>query len=317
MINNHALPGLIPNDLELLHHFNSHTLGTLGSLSVQKVISSCLPTALQFDFLKHAILALAASHLMYLSEREDLSMNRHLDRALLTFRQRLSSPVLMSQVDAILTSCVLLNTIAFSRGRSSSSDSWLFTETAEIQWLTAQMGLKSIMSNMRHMLKGTSWSTVYIKEASHPSFGARPSFDDDNLVFEDIPGDFRTLFGIDRDSDSNCNIYYSALQSLLPLLSLDPLDISLTALMAVVHRFRPGFYELIQSRDLRALLLLAYWLGLMCQVPLWWVSGRAESECIACCKYLDTRGDDRIRGLLAFPTECCNYNSMGKREDIV
>lgn len=117
----YGLPGLGSVDMELLNHFHCHTLCTLGSSSVQEVIESCLPTAIDCDFLRHAILGLAASHLMFLADHPDSRMHHHIDRALRTFRQRLSSPIPSYQVDAILTSCVLLNTMAFSTSDHRSS----------------------------------------------------------------------------------------------------------------------------------------------------------------------------------------------------
>ena len=119
----HGVPCLQSGEIELPHHFHHQTLDTLGSLSVQEVIASSLAAALGFNFLKYAMFNLASSHLSFLSEqhRHDLSMNHDLERALLTFRQRLSSPITPSQIDAVLTSCVLLNTIAFSKSHHSDS----------------------------------------------------------------------------------------------------------------------------------------------------------------------------------------------------
>ena len=310
----HGLPGLKSNEIELLHHFHSQTLGTLGSSSVQEVITGCLAAALDIDFLKHAIFALAASHSMFLLERHDLSMNHHLDRALSTFRQRLSFPVTAIQVDAVLTCCVLLNTIAFCNDRHRPPGCWLFTGSVDLQWLTVQIGLKGILSNLRHILKESSWAVMYTKDANFLRGEKGASFDDDYLGPEAIPEDLKNLFGIKHDSSLCSNPYYSTLRSMVPLLADYPHSTSLTLLMAVAHRFKPDFHQLILSRDLRALLLLAYWLGLMCSVHLWWVSSRARSECVACCKYLYVSGDDTIRGLLAFPAKCCDYQ-LGQMEE--
>lgn len=303
----HGLPGMEIGERELLDHFYSHTLCTLGSSSVQEVIGSCLAAAVHFDFLRHAVLGVAASHLVFLAERRDLSMHYHFDRALLTFRQRLSFPITSCHVDAILTSCVLLNTIAFSTSNDRSRKASFLTGTGDFQWLTIQIGLKTIMSNIRGLLKGTSWVTVYKQDANSFQGDNRAPFDDDNLMIGDLPEDLRNLYGFSEGSACRQNPYYPVLRSLIPLMTLDPLDISLTQLMAVLHRFKPEFYGLVRSRDLRALLLLAHWLGLMCKVNLWWVSSRARSECAACCKYLDSSGDEAIRGFLWLPAASCGY----------
>ena len=308
VVTHHGLPTLKPDEIELLHHFQSQTLGTIGSLSVQEVVTGCLAAAFEFDFLRYTIFALAASHLMFLSEHHNMSREHHLQRALHTFRQRLSSPISAAHVDAVLTSCVLLDTVAFSKDSHEPSDSWLFTDSSNLQWLTVQMGIRTIMSNIRHLLMESSWTAVYKKDAAYLCGKTSASFDDDYLGSENIPENLEYYFTI-KSRPSFCNNpYYSILRSLLPLLVKNSLDNSLTHLMAVAHRFIPEFYRSIKSKDLRALLLLAYWLGLMCNVHLWWISSRATSECYACCRYIEMRGDDIICGLLSFPARCCGYN---------
>ncbi|KAL8957426.1 MAG: hypothetical protein Q9193_005297 [Seirophora villosa] len=316
IVSYNGLHGLESDETELFHHFSTQTLATLGSLSVQEVIASCLAAALDLDFLKHAMCSLSASHMMYLSARQDLSSRFHLDKALHAFRQRLSSPVTATQVDAVLTSCVLLNMIAFSNGDHRPQKSWLSTGTADLEWLTVQVGLRSIMSDIRHILNESSWATVYTKGAHEFRGTFRAKFDEAILGFQDVPEDLKNIFGIEQDSNPMNNVYYTTLQALVPLLTTNHTTKSLTQLMTVVHRFTPQFYRRLLDRDVRALLLLAYWLGLMCEVHLWWISSRAKSECFACCRYLDMNGNDTIRGLLPFPAQLCGYRIGNKEEDL-
>lgn len=306
-----SLPGLKSDECQLFHHFNSWTLATVGSSIVQEVVTSCLPAALHLDFLKHTICSLAASHKVSLLGCEDRTSTYHLGKSLLAFRQRLSAPITATQVDAVLTSCVLLNMIAFSNGHITPQDSWLFADTADLQWLTMQAGIRSIMPNVRHLLGESSWATVYAKDAHEFRGVFRVSFDDDILGLQDVPENLKTFFFLEPDSSSIDNAYYTTLHALVPLLTLDPGGKSLTQLMTVVHRFTPRFYQLLRMKDVRALLLLAYWLGLMCEVHLWWASNRARSECFACCRYLDMNGDDAVRDLLSFPAKRCGYE-IGK-----
>ncbi|KAL8650332.1 MAG: hypothetical protein Q9210_003883 [Variospora velana] len=170
------------------------------------------------------------------------------------------------------------------------------------------------MSDVRHVLKESSWATVYTKDAHEFRGTFRASFDEDILGFEDVPEDLKKFFGIEQHSTPKNNAYYTTLHILVPLLTTNRTEKSLTRLMTVVHRFTPDFYQLLRMRDERALLLLAYWLGLMSEVHLWWISNRAQSECFACCRYLDANGDDTIRALLPFPAKQCGYQ-IGKKEE--
>lgn len=169
------------------------------------------------------------------------------------------------------------------------------------------------MLDIRGLLEGTLWATVYKKEYGCFQGDGRAPFDDDWIVPPNIPEDVKTLYNINDDSTLRQNPYYLVLRSLVPLLILETVNTSLTRLMTVVHRFKPEFYKLLRCKDLRALLLLAQWLGLMCKVNVWWISSRARSECVACCKYLDASGGETIRRLLSLPAACCGYQ-MGQTE---
>ncbi|KAL8969479.1 MAG: hypothetical protein Q9197_004318 [Variospora fuerteventurae] len=206
--------------------------------------------------------------------------------------------------------------IAFSNGHHRPENSWLFTSTSDLQWLTVQVGLRAIMSDVRHMLKESSWATVYTKDAHEFRGTFRASFDEDILGFEDVPPDLKKVFGIEQHSTPKNNAYYATIHTLVPLLTTNRTQKSLTRLMMVVHRFTPDLYQLLRMRDERALLLLAYWLGLMSEVHLWWISNRAQSECFACCRYLDANGDDTIRALLPFPANQCGYQIGMKEEEL-
>lgn len=303
----HGLTGLRPGEVELLQHFHLHTIGTLGSPSVQEAVSGCLAAAVDLGFLRHTIFALSKSHLMVLSERNDFAMNYHFDKALSTFRNRLSSPVEAAHVDAVITTCVLLNTIAFAKDPQTSSESWLITDEGDLQWLTLHIGLRRIMFDIGQKLKESSWRMVYAKEATQFWGKARTPFGNSRSECEEIPKDLQDFFRTGYRSRKYNTSYQSTLQSLVPLLALEPSTISLTQLMAIAHRWDQSFYQSVQAKDLHALLLLSYWLGLLCEVNVWWVSSRAVSECFACCEYLDARGDHSTRELLGFPAQRCNY----------
>ena len=194
VVTHHGLPTLKSDEIELLHHFRTQTLGTIGSLSVQEVVTGCLTAAFEFDFLRYTIFALAASHLIFLSKQHNMSWEYYLQRALHNFRHRLSSPISVAHVDAVLTSCVLLDTVAFSKGSHEPSDSWLFTDSSNLQWLTIQMGIRTIMSNTRHLLRESSWVAVYMKDVECFCGKTSALFDVNYLGPENIPENLKTYF---------------------------------------------------------------------------------------------------------------------------
>ncbi|KMP03350.1 hypothetical protein CIHG_02714 [Coccidioides immitis H538.4] len=98
---------------------------------------------------------------------------------------------------------------------------------------------------------------------------------------EDIPPAFRDLCGIGQTSDSSNNPYYLPLPTLFVLMRLEPSAANLSKLVIFVGQMLTGYRSLIQKKDPRALLILAYWFGLMCSVDQWWIQDRVRSECRA------------------------------------
>ena len=74
-------------------------------------------------------------------------------------------------------------------------------------------------------------------------------------------------------------------------------------------RLECDFLALCRKRDVRALIILVQWMGLMCAVAEWqpWIEGRIRAECIAICMFLEHSTDPMILRLLKFPAEACGY----------
>lgn len=73
-------------------------------------------------------------------------------------------------------------------------------------------------------------------------------------------------------------------------------------------RLLPDFVNLLAAKEPRALLIMSYWLALMCtSVDEWWVGPRVTLECRAISMYLEACGDRRIIELLDFPARSCGY----------
>lgn len=160
---------------------------------MQDAIVGCLSVALEYDFLKHAVPTLATLFMMFLSERYDAKINEHFNKALLAFRQQLSSPIATTQIDAVLTNSVLLNTIAFFKGHHCSSTSWLYTDTVDLHWLSVHICIRATMSDIRNVLKQSPWAVVYTKEARSFCGKCRAPCEDESFGCEEIPENSRFL----------------------------------------------------------------------------------------------------------------------------
>ena len=63
----------------------------------------------------------------------------------------------------------------------------------------------------------------------------------------------------------------------------------IVAFWKFVCHIRPGFKRLLAAREERALLVLAWWYGKLCQVKDWWLLRRARVEGRAICVFLEGR----------------------------
>jgi hypothetical protein len=133
------------------------------------------------------------------------------------------------------------------------------------------------------------------------------------------------------------NPYSTALRLLSPLFKIDCTRANIIRHIAFITAVPADFISLLQSRDPRALLILACWYGLILRTSdSWWLVRRARVECGAICVYLDRWADgrgvgvdggqvdverrerDKVRELMAFPAEMCGYRTWGgkRREGI-
>ena len=298
------------SDNFLIHHFYSHTLSTLGSPIVQLVVEDSMATVHEVDHLKHALLAVSAAHISSLLGAHSRKKDEyyHTQKAIVAFREQIGQPIIPSRTDPLLLTSVLLNTKAFWSEPYDPSKSWLFSAQPDLQWLTIQAGFKSLLGEFRRFLGQSLFARAYKTGSGAISRDHPTPLSDTESGSIDIPAYFLEVFAIKEDSTPQNNPYLAPIEFLLPQLGTDSSQVHPAKVMAFTHRIGPDFYCLMKAKDLRALLILAYWTGLLCRVDLWWIHNRARSECVALCTYLEVYGDARIRRLLQYPAKCCGYS---------
>jgi hypothetical protein len=117
-----------------------------------------------------------------------------------------------------------------------------------------------------------------------------------------IPSAFIPLCGLDDSSTTKNNPYHTTMHDLAPLLHIKCVQSTLPKFFSFVSYMQPEFRMLLEQKDSRALLLLAYWYAKICHSQ-WWVARRALLECHATCLYLEKHhaGETAIQKLLQFP----------------
>jgi hypothetical protein len=120
---------------------------------------------------------------------------------------------------------------------------------------------------------------------------------------EALPSGFIDLYAFDAMSTNDNNPYYGVASALAHVLGSDRIQLIILNFLYFIYGMRPDYKRLLEQKDPRALLLLAYWYAKVCQYQLWWAWRRASLECQAICMYLESyhRRDTDILTLLQFP----------------
>ena len=99
------------------------------------------------------------------------------------------------------------------------------------------------------------------------------------------------------------NPYYTTIHHVVPLVGTECTQTNVIPFLSFVGHMSARFRRLLEGKDARALLLLAYWYAEV--HTLWWIKRRAVLECQAICFYLERyhADDEGIMDLLRFPKE--------------
>jgi len=106
-----------------------------------------------------------------------------------------------------------------------------------------------------------------------------------------IPAKLRTLCNVDAASNARNNAYDGVVRALLRLWDLECNGTTILTFYVFTQTMTPECIQLLEGRDPRALLLLAYWFGMVCEWK-WWLAQRARVEGRAICLWLERRLDD-------------------------
>jgi len=301
---------LTGTDAELWYHFTTCTWATLTDPCVNAVVKQSLGLAFRYEHLKHAALALAATHQRFLraNELSDSLVEQHLCKAITLFRSQLTTPPSSSTMDAVLLTSQILSTQNFFLHRLEPSGSWSPKRSDGLTWLTFLIGWRTLL------LQHRSWlSTSILAKTAQQFPSSRQALLQsmsrlEKGMIDTIPIEWRIAFGISEEEEElDSNPYGKVLYDLAALVAREDRTRPLTHVMTFAYRLDPKLLTLLHERDPSAICIIAIWLGCLCQVDLWWVTRRARLECYAACEYLETCASDMQRLLLDSTARACGY----------
>lgn len=249
----------------------------------------------------HALIAASITHLSEVvpSYHPSVPAEYHWSRAISLVNEGLDGPVDSTNVDAILSTCLMLTIHAFVMNDPSDLGPWSLSETG-INWLYIGGSLATVFEKFGASEHQTIWTPVF-KHCDDYMLSA---------VFEiqDFPPAFRDLCEINESSNESNNPYYLPLRTLLILMRLELSSANFSRFVLFVGQTRAEYGDLLRQKDPRALLILAYWFGLLCALDQWWMQDRVRLECKAICLHLESHCQDRrILELLEFPGLACGH----------
>jgi hypothetical protein len=257
----------------------------------------------------HLVQTITATHDRYLSAstnpRQTVTEVYHLSRAAALFNRKLSNPIQPHDRDGLWAGAVLLGTIAFSWIEASTpEEAWPLrpADPSDLEWLRISESKATIWNitnpqrpdSIFHVLKD-DFESGYFASNAIPRCG-----------IEGLPDIFVQLCGLDEASTESSSPYYVALRVLTPLLGVECERATITRFLRFISHMQPVFKRLLELKDPRALLLLAYWYAKVGRA-VWWLEWRAVMECRATCLYLERyhAGETAVLELLLFPKIRC------------
>ncbi|KAJ5988457.1 hypothetical protein N7481_003667 [Penicillium waksmanii] len=301
-------------------HFMNSTVKTIASPAIRKVMGSdmirvsfALAISLnglpQNPHLMYTVLAVGILHLNRISPNKERSFAEAYfwQQALQQYQRALSSPVRPDNVDALLSSCMMMGVMTICPEDFSPTDSWVLTNRPEaMNWLCLQSGLRTIITLAAPYIPDSIWAVSFdaIVKEERTIFDEKPQAGRDGL-----DPDLADLCQIDEYTTENNSIYYDPLRILSALLKLERNRPNSAHVSSFMGRLECDFLALCRKRDVPALVMLVQWMGLMCAAAEWqpWIEGRIRPECIAICMFLEHSTDPLVLRLLKFPAEASGY----------
>ncbi|KAK2766659.1 hypothetical protein FQN54_005971 [Arachnomyces sp. PD_36] len=294
--------------IRALDHFTRSTHYSLGPPTGGRLMrGGVMELAMTTPYLMHIILATGTAHLRLTTPENNsykLSESYHWQQCLLLYKKELKSGISAKNMDGLISTCILLSALMFATEDTDPKESWVFSSDPQaLNWLAIQSGLRGLLEATGVGLHCQSmWWPVFMESRDE-----KGTFDDHRPGPVDINPGFVELCEIGPTTTEHTNPYHWPLRMLSPMMALQPGDGSIPKIITFMGRLLPDFMALLRKKDPRALLILSYWLALLCNTSHIWVASRGLKECRAICMYLEDSEDPRIVKLLELPANACGY----------
>jgi hypothetical protein len=245
----------------------------------------------------HAAIAHAACHLNHLNPEESkyhVVEAFHIQLASRGLRDAVASINGLKDSDAILTTAMLINGIAFCAAEYRDDK-----RVPQWGWLRIAIGLTDLLIRTSPYHPESMWRFMFA--ASNAFEILEPP---SNNELAQRLSDFCEI--TEESTEENC-VYFEPMRWLWPIITRPPNKAYLLLYLRFVGSITSEIVDLLEARDVKALLIFANWLALMCSINEWWSTRRTTRECWKICDYLVTVLKDDDLELMELPARACGY----------
>jgi hypothetical protein len=221
--------------------------------------------------------------------------------------QKLSSPILYEDRDALWSSAAMLGIASMSSiDASTPAEAWPLKphDPTDLDWLNLSVGKKAIWRATNPLRPDSIFHPMadeYIEFMKGPPL----------REVSELAPDFIPLCSLDEPLAYCQNPYYSPVSMLSDLWQSKGTKVMIGRYMSFWGLMKPDFRSLLGCKDPRALLIMAYWYALLSST-VWFITRRARLECLSICLYLEKyyADDGEIQRMLWAPKAKCECDSQ-------
>ncbi|RGP61758.1 sterol regulatory element-binding protein ecm22 [Fusarium sporotrichioides] len=292
--------------LKALERFRKRTVFSVGTKRTRQVYSEgAFMLGLKYPFLMHVFIALAYLHDEHLnpnsiaSHRTPLAF--HWYQATALFNRRLATASSVQdpsklpgpERDSLWTAGALLGAASFALLDVQNIDNvWPLKESdlLDLDWLKMSDGKKVVWNLADPTRQESIFHGLLAERISMPdgSKGIPPDV---------LPGVFYSVFNLDASSCASTNPYHTAASLLAQLLPREITDNTVIQFLSFLTQLDPRYRKLLEEKDPRAMVLLAWWYTKAATHSSWWMQRRSLVEGQAICMYLE-RYCTHVEGIL-------------------
>ncbi|KAF2803320.1 uncharacterized protein BDZ99DRAFT_453585 [Mytilinidion resinicola] len=293
--------------MDRIDRFQMRTVLSVGTTEASKIFQSKLiPMALSRPYLMHAVQTVTAiedRHYSNSPAKRSMIEAYHMSHTAAQFNKVLSKPLKESDRDAVWTTAILLGVSAFAYTDASvPAESWPLkpSDPDDLEWLR-MTELKHAIYKLTDPLRYGSMFYQLRDEYLTSYLSTIPEYG-----IEGIPETFVDLCELDASSSITSCPYFHSLHMLSQLLRTEYARVTFIKYLAFIMHMTPEYKRLLGLKDPRALVILAYWYGMVVDA-MWWLKRRARLECQAVCLYLEKyhSHDTKIMEMLRYPKVRC------------